>query len=315
MLDSWPVATLGQLKRTTLARLYGKLDHRTMRQISRTAMFLLLATFVSLDVRAEETDCSEPSADCVEMGQWDISLSLGGGVRTNPVRSNSDIPLLAIPKISYYGKRFFLENLELGVTLHETDSNAFNLIAAPGYDRVFFVRNDLQNVFINSVPSGLYAGAGFVDTTAGRVPVPGNVPLRPRRITYLAGPEWSFSRGRLTGQLNALYEVTGRHKGTEVRAAVSAPVIRRKGELVVSGGATWKSAELVRYYYELENVYEPGAAFNPFLKVAYDLPLSERWALSAFVHYEHLADAVADSPLISEPQVTTAFVGFVYKVL
>jgi outer membrane scaffolding protein for murein synthesis (MipA/OmpV family) len=49
--------------------------------------------------------------------------------------------------------------------------------------------------------------------------------------------------------------------------------------------------------------------------VAYDLPLSDRWALSAFVHYEHLAGAVADSPIVSEPQVTTAFVGFVYKLL
>src|SRR6186713_2453572 len=133
-----------------------------MRHISRIAPFLLLATFVSLGARAE-TNCSEPSAECVEVGQWDISLALGGGVRTNPVRSNSDIPLVAIPRISYYGKRFFLENLELGVTLHESDSNTFNLVAAPGYDRVFFVRNDLQNIFVDSGVSPILSGVTSVD--------------------------------------------------------------------------------------------------------------------------------------------------------
>ena len=285
-----------------------------MRHISRIASFLLLATLFSLDVEAQ-TNCSEPSAECVEVGQWDISLSLGGGVRTNPIRSNSDIPLVAIPKISYYGKRFFLENLELGVTLHESDSNTFNLITAPGYDRVFFVRNDLQNIFVDNGVSPILSGATFVDTAQGRVSLPGDVPLRPRRTTYLAGPEWSFSRGRLIGQLSALYEVTGRHNGTEVRAAVATPIVQRKGELVVSGGITWKSAELVRYYYAVEGVYEPGPALNPFLKVAYDVPLSDRWAFSASVHYEHLGNAVADSPTVSESQVTTAFVGFVYKIL
>jgi outer membrane protein len=285
-----------------------------MPHTSRNVSFLLLVLFYSLGVRAGETHCSEPSEDCVEVGTWDVSVSLGGGVRTNPIQSNSSIPLVAIPRISYYGKRFFLENLEFGATLHESDSNTFNLVAAPGYDRVFFVRNDLQNIFIDNVRSGLYAGAGFVDTTEGRVPVPGVVPLRPRRITYLAGPEWSFSHGPLIGQLSALYEVTGRHNGTEVRAALAAPLIKRKGQLVASGGVTWKSAEVVRYYYSVENVYLPGAALNPFIKLAYDQPLSDRWGFNAFVHYEHLGGAVADSPIVSESQVTTAFVGFSYKL-
>jgi outer membrane protein len=285
-----------------------------MRHILRNASILLLATFASLSVRAQ-TNCSEPSDECVEVGQWDISLSLGGGVRTNPVRSNSNIPLVAIPKISYYGKRFFLENLEFGVTLHESNSNTFNLVAAPGYDRVFFVSNDLQNIFVDSGGLGIYSDVAFVDTPQGRVQLNAAIPLQPRRTTYLAGPEWSFSRGRFIGQLGALYEVTGRHHGTEVRAAVAAPVIQRKGELVVSGGLTWKSAELVRYYYSVDGLYEPGSALNPFLKMAYDLPLSERWALSAFVHHERLGNGVADSPIVSSPHVTTAFVGFVYKVL
>ena len=76
------------------------------------------------------------------------SLSLGYGTRTNPVAGRYDIPLFVIPHVSYYGKRFFLESLEPGVTLYESDAHTFNLIATPGFDRVFFSRKDLQNVIV-----------------------------------------------------------------------------------------------------------------------------------------------------------------------
>ncbi len=44
--------------------------------------------------------------------QFEISASFGLGQRSNPVDGRSDIPLVVIPHISWYGKRFFLENLE-----------------------------------------------------------------------------------------------------------------------------------------------------------------------------------------------------------
>lgn len=250
-----------------------------------------------------QDDCQAPSPDCVVVGKVNVSLSLGAGVRTNPIESNSDIPLVAIPSISWYGERFFLENLDLGFTLHEGDTDTFNLIATPGYDRVFFYRNDLQNIFV-----GL--GGGEVSPVVNR-----RVPVRERHMTYLVGPEWTFTRGTFTGQLDALYEVTGRHKGYEVRAAVSSPLGRTRNPLQASAGFTWKSAELVEYYYGVEGVYLPGSTLNPFIKLAWRRPLSERWTLNAFAHYEYLGDDVADSPIVTERGVTTAFVGFLVKLL
>ncbi len=52
----------------------------------------------------------------------------------------------------------------------------------------------------------------------------------------------------------------------------------------------------------------------PSSKLAYSLPLSERWTLNAFVHYEYLSDQIADSPIVSDPSVVTAFVGLNFKV-
>lgn len=254
-----------------------------------------------------QSECSKPSADCAVVGKLEISASFGVGQRSNPVAGKSDIPLVVIPHISYYGKRFFLENLDLGFTLHEGEANTFNLIATPGYDRVFFYRNDLQNIFIAGGFSAAPSLAPVSDAAR-------EYPVRPRQTTYLVGPEWTFGYGALTGQLDALREVTGQHDGYEARAAIAAPLLRSKSSLVASAGLTWKSSEVVRYYYGVDGLYEPGSATIPFVKLRYAYPLTERWTANAFVHYEQLPGSIANSPVISENHVTTFFAGVIFRV-
>lgn len=271
----------------------------------RHAFPFFLAAALSQQVPAGEAPCSAPSPECAVVGKWEISASFGVGQRSNPVAGKSDIPLVVIPHISYYGKRFFLENLELGYTLHDGETHTFNLIAAPGYDRAFFYRNDLQNIFV----AGVTNSAGMFASTDGK-----EFPVARRHTTYLLGPEWTFDYGRLTGQLNALREVTGEHDGYEVRAAIALPLMQSKGSLVASTGLTWKSSAVVRYYYGVDELYEPGSAFSPFFKLRYARPLSDRWSVNAFAHYEHLPGSIANSPVISENHVTTVFAGVVFKV-
>ena len=276
-----------------------------MQPVRYRAIPVLAVGLLYLQPAAAQTSCKTPSAECVVVGEWNISVGLGLGRRTNPVLDNSDIPLVVVPQISYYGERFFLENLELGFTLYESDAHTFSLIAAPGYDRVFFYRNDLQNILANV----------SLTTFGTDVAAPIEVPVRTRHTTYMVGPEWTFKYGPVIGQVNALYEVTGRHEGYEVRAALAAPIIQSRNSLVLSTGVTWKSDPLVNYYYGVELFYEPGSALNPFVKLAYTRPLSSRWTLGASVHYEVLDNAVADSPIINEGQVMTVFAGLMYKIL
>ncbi|MEJ0037132.1 MAG: MipA/OmpV family protein [Gammaproteobacteria bacterium] len=213
--------------------------------------------------------CSAPSPDCAVVGQWELSASFGFGQRSNPVEGKSDIPLVVIPHVSWYGKRFFLENLEVGYTLHDGEANTFNLIASPGYDRVFFYRSDLQNIFVAGIPgSAMTTAAGALVPSEGR-----EFEVKNRHTTYLAGPEWSFDYGSVTGQVNALREVTGEHNGYEVRAALAAPLITTaKDSLVASAGLTWKSRETVRYYYGVDGLYEPGSALKPVHQAALRTP-------------------------------------------
>lgn len=296
-----------------MAALRGSAARRTATRAMNSSFRILLslltmAAAVSPLSAAAQKACTTPSQDCVAVGDLSVSLSVGAGTRTNPVKGRADIPLFVLPQVSYYGKRFFLESLEPGVTLYESDANTFNLIASPGYDRVFFSRNDLQNVVVSTF-------AGNVTGNPRPPPVEESFPVGRRHTTYLAGPEWMFRYRDLIGQVDALYEVTGRHQGYELRAAVSKPLIQSKQSLVVSGGWTWKSAATVDYYYGVNNLYKPDGAFNPFIKLSYALPVSERWTLTAFVHYEYLDDAIADSPIVSDHEVITAFAGFNFKVL
>lgn len=272
------------------------------------------------------SDCNGPSEDCVPVGGWNFSLSLGAGVRTNPVVHESDIPLVVIPQISYYGKYFFFDNLDGGVTLLDTDSVTLSLIASPGYDRVFFYRSDPQNIFIKGLGSfNSSTGSGSTqpgspasnvtgNTTGAVTPVttPKPFPSRPRAVTYLAGPEWTFKSHGLVGQLDLLHEVTGHNHGDEVRAALGIPLGQAGGTWSANMGLTWKSSAIVNYYYGAPGVYQGGASLDPFLKLAYMRPLKGKWKITGFVEGERLGNAIADSPIVNRRIVTTTFLGVTY---
>jgi outer membrane protein len=224
-----------------------------------------------------------------------------------------DIPLVVVPQFSYYGKRFFIDNLDPGVTLFEGDSNTLSLIASPGYDRVFFYRSDFQNLFIGATTSVAGGHSALVVTNIRTPAAAQPLPDRARKVTYLAGPEWTFKHAGISGQLDYLHEITGRNHGDEIRAALGIPLgTALGGSWSANFGATWKSAAVVNYYYGYPGLYQPGWALNPFAKIGYSRALSSKWTFDAFVHCERLGNAIADSPIVDRRYVTTAFVGATY---
>jgi outer membrane protein len=276
---------------------------------TRVAVLAIIVGPGQTRAAAGDDGCEGPGDDCVAIGRWNFSVALGAGVRTNPLVNGKDIPLVVIPQVSYYGKRFFLDNLDVGFTVYERDGNTFNLIATPGYDRVYFYRTDLQNFFIG-FPYALEPDkAGLVDASApGATHVSRSAP----RVTYLAGPEWTFKYGLVTGQLDLLRDATGQNSGDEVRGALGMPLLKSKGTVSANIGFTWKSTATVNYYYAVPNFYSGSAAFDPIVKLGYTLPLSGKWSFNAFAEYERLGNSIADSPIVAEHSVATVFVGATY---
>ncbi len=192
-LFTWGRRTLPLQVRTIAQQMtHGRSDRMFAVRLKRVLFASVLTACCAQAFADETSSCTAPSPDCAVVGQFEISAAFGLGQRSNPVEGRSDIPLVVIPHISWYGKRFFLENLELGYTLHDGEANTFNLIASPGYDRVFFYKNDFQNIFIAG--TGVPGNATFTSTGsagAGRGPgVPGqgashDLPCRPRVELHL----------------------------------------------------------------------------------------------------------------------------------
>jgi outer membrane protein len=273
----------------------------------RVGLFAIIAGLSQVHAAEGSEECQGPTDGCVAIGRWNFSVALGAGVRTNPLVNGKDIPLVVIPQFSYYGKRFFIDNLDFGFTLVERGANTFNLIATPGYDRVYFYRSDLQNFFVG-FPNSSDSPAAVAPGTPGATKIPPPAP----RITYLAGPEWTFKYGPVTGQLDFLRDATGQNSGDEIRGALGIPLLKTKGTVSANIGFTWKSAATVNYYYRVPILYSGSAAFDPFIKLGYTLPLSSKWRFNAFAEYERLGNGIADSPIVAEHSVATVFVGAIY---
>lgn len=270
--------------------------------------FLLIACFSLLNSGVQAADSDS---------QWQFSLGLGAGIRTNPVMDNDDIPLVVIPQVSYQGERFFIQNLDFGYTLFQNETRQFNLLLTPSYDQVFFNKWDLNN-FIER--SGLALDSSKDNPTVEPINrVIDKRLLHTRRMAGLAGVEYSHSINGLDLQLQFLTEATGYYNGSEARAAVSKTINLGKHDVKLTLGTNWQDAKTLNYFYGLPSSealnhtpYNAVAGFTSLLRFDWSYQLDEHWSLRFFTSYRHLSPAISDSPLVTTNNVITAFAGGVY---
>lgn len=94
--------------------------------------------------------CSESSAECVEIGKWEVAIGIGLGGRNNPIVGGDNIPILLLPKVTYYGKHFFFETNTLGLTLLDSEAHMINAIATVGFDQIYFNDYGIGNFSLGS---------------------------------------------------------------------------------------------------------------------------------------------------------------------
>ena len=273
-------------------------------------------------------DCRQASADCVVVGEWQVSVGLGAGIRTNPVIDSDNIPLVLLPEISYYGERFFLDNLDFGYTLHQSDTQMLNMLLTPGYDQLFFNRWDPQNFFVDSTLSTATLssdrGSFAPEQTVGEKWVADDTvdldKLHKRRMAAMAGFDYSAHFGQMEWYAQALQDVTDVHNGHELRIGVGKVWRQGDNDFALAGGVIWQSADLLHYYYGVGayEVTRPSAAYQApsgtsgFIRFDWSRPISERWSWRGTVQYKKLSSSIAESPLVDRNNVITAFIGGVY---
>lgn len=307
------------------------------------ALALLVPTATASQAGA---GCTQSSDRCVATGTWEVKVALGAGLRTNPVVGADAVPLVLIPQVTYYGKRFFFDSLDLGYTLVDRSHWMVNALITPSGDGLYFFEDDWGRFFLQGGLNPL--GANFSpapgasdesppvvgdnsvdspqeDDRSAESPSP-NVaqstppPLRDRNIAGLAGLEASGDLGRFEWQAQALSDISSVHNGKELRFALSTGTQQRTNQLGLSLGLNWKSAEVMEYYYGVTQgessgqrpTYRPGSGTSPFVRLSWSRPAGEKWRWLGSLQYEHLSEAVRNSPLIDENKVMQIFVGGVY---
>jgi outer membrane protein len=277
--------------------------------------------------------CEQGYDECVAVGEWEISLGLGMGVRTNPVEDTPDIPLVLIPQVNYNGEHFFIQNLDFGFILRESETQQLNVLVTPSYDQVYFHRWSPSNFFLDSNRLALSGNSGGKDEDEN-LPVinPGDKEfigpsfndlhqreLRNRRMAGMAGFEYRFTLDELDLQAQYLSDFTGIHEGEEARISLAKHWASGRHHLITSVGVVWQSSEVVNYYYgvtqaeaDARGAYATDAAVSSIARLDWNYQLTERWDLRLLASYRQLPNEISATPLINDNKVITVFVGGVY---
>jgi len=283
-------------------------------------------TVNSSPFESEENLDNAIQQDCVEIGQWQIGFSAGLGARTNPLIDGDNIPLIFLPSISYYGESFFINNLDVGYTLHESNEWTVNLLTTPALDRIYFERWDVGNFFVDlsssfSPPSDSGdSGSGGNSGNEDNLAEVSSFDLKDRKVSWMGGLE--FYRQSESGslfQLSILKDILNVHSGTEARFAWSIPLGNESWSTTL--GFTWKDQKMADYYYGLEEneitddraAYSAKSSFNPFIRLSWleNTNANSAWRFS--MEYQKFGKGIGNSPILDSDSTWTIFVGKQYN--
>lgn len=308
----------------------GLVVSRLCRLVSAGLLGLCLSSAVSAD---DDEFCSAAQPGCIAIGELNVSLGLGLGLRSNPLLNGDDLPLFILPEIRYYGERFFFDTYTGGFTFFDNGAHLINAVATIGFDQIYFKTFSIGNLVIDAGPLRASTESAFqsddyelVPDDMGLDPIPPEQleveleNLHSRDTAGLAGLEYGYYNHHWDASIQLLQDVTAVHKGQEIRAAASRFVNIGGQSFQLAGGFSWQSADLLQYYYgvEAEEVdtpelaYSPKAGLSPFVRIDWRKPISKKWYWQATLHHRWLSKEITGSPLLDEDAVLTVYVGGVY---
>lgn len=275
-------------------------------------LFIISQCFIS---RYSLAQCEAESESCVLVGQWKVSVGLGAGVYTNPLRDSKNIPLILVPNISYYGERIFFQNNTLGYTLIENEKLALSVISKANVEKAFFTRWHPQNVFIPNIAND------FVEAQHSQKISLDTIKKRKWALDAGLQVNW-FATHSINAELKVLYDVSGVYNGLNADAHVSKLFsINTSSTLEVTLGAQWNSADLVDYYYGIDesdtlylrDLYQGKSSINPYLSIGYAYKLSPDWTFKTYIKRKKLHRNTYLSPIVEKTNIDLIFIGFFYE--
>lgn len=278
---------------------------------------LLIANF-SINAHSIESNCQQSPKSCIEENTLSVGLSLGIGLRTNPLYESDNIPLIVLPQFSFYSGDFFVENLDIGYSLFQSSHTTVSAIATPSYDSVFFNRWDPGNVFVELSSSNGLQAAPPPTMESDRQTLIAPDELSERKFSYLGGIEVSKEIDSGLFQFSFLSDITNIHSGSEIRFAYAHIFTE---SFSTTFGFTWKDKDLTDYYYGIDSneivddrgAYQANASLSPFVRASYKKELADGDSWRFSFEYQKLDSEISNSPIAVDDYVVTFFLGKTFK--
>ena len=292
-----------------------------LKYIRNVLLFLIAAPQFMMPAEAEPVCLA--SSDCITQGEWEISLAIGYGKKTNPLQDYDDIPLYVLPSIAYYGEQWFFDNGNLGYSLKEAEKFSVNLVTSYSDDRAFFYDWDPSNLFLSGDRTSADVNIMPMRTMSQEITEPPKVfeELESRHFTFYGGIE-AFYYARW-GFLKFAYahDLLNIHNGETLHFSWNYGMAIEQWVFDAALRADWKSAEVIQYYYGVrasENSYwsehyRADSGWNTGLELTTRYIINEQWNILMAYRYTALSDEIKDSPLVNEDNSQSYFVGAAYR--
>lgn len=263
---------------------------------------------------------------------WEFGIALGFGKQSNPILLADDINLNIMLHLAYFGERFAFINGDLSYRLVGGNDWQVNLIAHSNAERFFHdnvnklglvldldatSRGDYRTVVINDPEVGAINGNEIIDFTPPD-----------RDATVDSGLELQLDG--TWGNIDAYWitDISGQHSGQEIFFNYAKRLQNHRLVITPSLGLIYKDKKWTNYFYgirenevipiefasfNIRDIYKPGAAINPFLKLQAQYRLSKHWQVIALFEEEFLDQTIKDSPIVDDSRVRTTFFGIYFQ--
>ncbi|WP_158966387.1 MipA/OmpV family protein [Paraglaciecola sp. L3A3] len=290
-------------------------------------LFRYLTIFLAIFTLNNAWACSGES--CIKTNSWQLGVAFGLGIKSNPLVDGDNIPLIILPDLAWYGEKAYFDNGELGYQWLNSTNYSLETFVSLDQERAFFSFYHPANLFY---PSKGFATAQPItpstpETSEDRL----EFPLAPEEISIDSiakrnwalngGIRWHYFENNTEWKVSLQNDVSNVHKGQIVSLSYSYKWLLNDTQIKLRLGADWKSANLVDYYYgvdERDNInpqtyYQASSSLEPNLALNIIKPISPDWYLLANMSYKKLPSAMTLSPLVEEDSIEHIFVGAAYR--
>lgn len=276
-----------------------------LRLLLTTWLFFAASFFVLAEEEAQE----------LQQMQWQFSVTVGHGQYGTLLFDSSPTRLHVLPRWSLYYKRFYLENLDVGFNLAETEHFSLDLSGKQSFDALSVRHNSAEDGLIKSLAINHVKVPVLWDETIQDV-----INFQRRHLSYLAGITAYARIDDVELRSEWHTDISGVHNGNEWNTLVMYQYKVQSFKLAPSLGVRRLDPRFANYYFGLgyhdtSNLLsvQPGSMWLPSVRLDASLDLSSNLSLAASLKREFYPAEVMQSLFIGSRQHDIWFLGFMYQ--